>query len=165
MRVKVMASLVAIAALLWIAAERRTIAQAPAGTATPQAGQGQRGAGGGGGGAGRGQSTFTGGNPSTVDATAVRTSRLLFPKGSRSNWHTHSWGQLLIIEKGKGLTQVRGGPVKEMLPGQPWWTAANVEHWHGASPDEDALQLTIYEGTVNWLEAVTDAQYHTPPTK
>jgi quercetin dioxygenase-like cupin family protein len=52
-----------------------------------------------------------------------------------------------------------------MLPGQPWWTAAGVEHWHGASPDEDALQLTIYEGTVNWLEPVTDAQYRTPPQR
>lgn len=125
--------------------------------------QAQRGAGAG---AGRGgQSTFTGGTPSSVDATAIRTQRLLFPKGSRSNWHTHSWGQLLMIEKGKGRTQVRGGPVLEMLPGQPWWTAAGIEHWHGAAPDEDALQLTIYEGTVNWLEAVSDKDYNTPPKK
>jgi quercetin dioxygenase-like cupin family protein len=60
---------------------------------------------------------------------------------------------------------VRGGPVLEMLPGQPWWTAANVEHWHGAAPDEDALQLTIYKGTVNWLETVSDKDYNTPPKK
>jgi len=40
----------------------------------------------------------------------------------------------------------------ETAPGQPWWTAAGVEHWHGASPTEDALQLTIYEGDVKWLE-------------
>jgi quercetin dioxygenase-like cupin family protein len=103
--------------------------------------------------------TFTGGTPSAVDATAIRTTRLKFPKGSRSYWHTHTNGQLLMIEEGEGRTQVRGGKVQPMKPGQPWWTAAGVEHWHGASPDQDALQLTIYEGQVKWLEAVTDAQY------
>jgi quercetin dioxygenase-like cupin family protein len=115
---------------------------------------------------GRGQaSTFTGGTPTTVDAASVRTTRLRFGKGSRSNWHTHTWGQLLMLEEGRGRTQVRGGPVIETLPGQPWWTAAGVEHWHGAAPDEDALQLTIYEGSVKWLEPVTDQQYLAPPRK
>ena len=144
-RAGVMTGVVAAAVSMWAIAGR---AQAPA-----------AGAQGGGRAGGRGQSLFSGGTPTTVDSSAVRTSRLLFPKGSRSNWHTHTNGQLLMVEKGKGLTQVRGGPVKEMLPGQPWWTPAGVEHWHGASPDEDALQLTIYEGTVNWLEPVTDAEY------
>jgi quercetin dioxygenase-like cupin family protein len=109
--------------------------------------------------AGQQATTFTGGTPSAVDATAIRTTRLKFPKGSRSYWHTHTNGQLLMIEQGEGRTQVRGQAVQAMKPGQPWWTAAGVEHWHGASPEQDALQLTIYEGTVKWLEAVTDAQY------
>jgi quercetin dioxygenase-like cupin family protein len=105
------------------------------------------------------QSNFVGGTPTSVDAAAVRTTRLKFAKGSRSNWHSHSWGQLLMIEDGKGRHQVRGGKMEETLPGMPWWTPANVEHWHGAAPDQDALQLTIYEGTVKWLEPVTDQQY------
>jgi quercetin dioxygenase-like cupin family protein len=113
----------------------------------------------------RGQSNFMGGTPSQVDATAIRTTRLRFPAGSRSNWHTHSWGQLLMIEQGKGRTQVRGGAVQEMLPGQPWWTPAGVEHWHGAAPDQEALQLTIYEGDVSWKDPVTDKDYQAPPTK
>ena len=111
------------------------------------------------------QSNFVGGTPSGVDATKIRTTRLKFPKGSRSNWHSHTWGQLLMIEEGKGRTQVRGGPVVETVPGQPWWTAAGVEHWHGAAPDQDALQLTIYEGDVKWLEPVTDQQYQNAPRK
>ena len=53
----------------------------------------------------------------------------------------------------------------ETAPGQPWWTAAGVEHWHGAAPDQDALQLTIYEGDVKWLEPVTDQQYLAAPRK
>jgi quercetin dioxygenase-like cupin family protein len=148
-----MTSIVGVAIVALAVAGR---AQAPAAGQAPAGGAR---------GGGRGQSTFTGGTPTTEDSSKIRTSRLLFPKGSRSNWHTHDSGQLLMIEKGKGLTQVRGGQLKEMLPGQPWWTGAGIEHWHGASPDEDALQLTIYEGTVNWLEPVTDAQYHAAPAK
>ena len=109
------------------------------------------------------QSNFMGGNPSVEDSEDLRSIRLLVPAGVRSNWHTHSWGQLLMIEEEKGLTQVRGGPVMEMMPGEPWWTGAGVEHWHGAAPDQDALQMTIYEGTVDWLEPVQDEQYLATP--
>jgi quercetin dioxygenase-like cupin family protein len=111
------------------------------------------------------QSNFVGGTLSAVDAKAIRTTRLKFPAGSRSNWHTHTNGQLLMIEEGKGRTQERGGPLREMLPGQPWWTRAGVEHWHGAAPDSDALQLTIYEGDVKWLEPVSDEIYKAAPKK
>jgi quercetin dioxygenase-like cupin family protein len=145
-RVKLVTALIAIATPIWIVGQRfqaTTIAQAT----TAQG------------------SNFTGGAPTSVDATAVRTTRLRFAKGSRSNWHSHTWGQLLMIEEGRGRTQVRGGPLLETVPGQPWWTAAGVEHWHGAAPDQDALQLTIYEGTVKWLEAVTDQQYLAAPRK
>jgi quercetin dioxygenase-like cupin family protein len=147
-RVQVMALLLAAGVLVWLVGQHFGVNA-----------QAQRGAG------AAGPSNFVGGTPSSVDATAVRTQRLRFPKGSRSNWHTHSWGQLLMIEEGKGLTQVRGGPVLEMLPGQPWFTGKGIEHWHGAAPDQDALQMTIYEGTVNWLEPVSDKDYLTPPKK
>jgi quercetin dioxygenase-like cupin family protein len=109
------------------------------------------------------QGNFRGGNPTTVDSAAVRTSRLRFPAGSRSNWHSHSGGQLLMIEEGRGRTQVRGGPLLETLPGQPWFTKGGVEHWHGAAPDQDALQLTISEGTAQWLEPVSDEVYKAKP--
>jgi quercetin dioxygenase-like cupin family protein len=111
------------------------------------------------------QSTFMGGNPSRMPSDKLSTLRLKFPKGSRSNWHSHSWGQLLMVEEGKGLTQDRGGAVKEMLPGQPWFTKGGIEHWHGAATDVDMVQLTIYEGEVKWLEPVTDAQYRMAPQR
>jgi len=108
-------------------------------------------------------SRFMGGNPSQDSIRDTRTQRLRFPAGSRSNWHTHvGGGQLLMLEAGRGLTQVRGQPVYEMRPFEPWYTAEGVEHWHGAHPDEEALQLTIYGGTVNWLEPVEDAAYRAP---
>lgn len=111
------------------------------------------------------QSNFVGGTPTQLDAKAIRTLRLKFPAGSRSNWHSHSAGQLLMVEEGKGRTQERNGPLLEMGPGQPWHTKAGVEHWHGAAPDQDVQQLTIYEGEVKWLEPVTDAVYKAAPRK
>jgi len=111
------------------------------------------------------QSNFVGGTPSQLDAKAIRTLRLKFPQGSRSNWHSHSHGQLLMIEEGRGRTQDRNGPLLEMMPGVPRYTKAGVEHWHGAAPDQDVVQLTIYEGEVKWLEPVTDAVYKASPKK
>jgi quercetin dioxygenase-like cupin family protein len=70
-----------------------------------------------------------------------------------------------MIEEGLGRTQDRNGPLLEMLPGVPRYTKAGVEHWHGAAPDQDSVQLTIYEGDVKWLEPVTDAVYKAAPKK
>ena len=111
------------------------------------------------------QSNFMGGSPRIEDSEDVRTLRLLFPAGVRSNWHTHTWGQLLMVEEGEGRTQVRGGPVLAARPGEPWFTEAGVEHWHGAAPDEDVLQMTIYEGTVEWLDPVSDEAYRVAPQR
>ncbi len=111
------------------------------------------------------QSNFVGGNPTQLDAKAIRTLRLNFPAGSRSNWHSHSNGQLLMVEIGRGRTQERNGPLLEMGPGMPWHTKAGIEHWHGAAPDQDVQQLTIYEGDVKWLEPVTDVVYKATPRK
>jgi quercetin dioxygenase-like cupin family protein len=108
------------------------------------------------------QSNFMGGTPTRMPSDKISTLRLKFPAGSRSNWHSHTWGQLLMVEEGKGLTQVRGGPVQEVGPGQPWFTNGGIEHWHGAASDADMVQLTIYEGDVKWLEPVTDQQYRAP---
>lgn len=110
------------------------------------------------------QSYFMGGNPSRVD-TKMTVAALKFPKGSRSNWHSHDAGQVLMVQEGRALTQERGGAVREIGPGQPWWTGPGVEHWHGAAQDVDLVQLTIYDGQVKWLEPVTDAQYKVAPKK
>ena len=110
------------------------------------------------------RSYFMGGNPSRVD-TKMTVAALKFPKGSRSNWHTHGTGQLLMVQEGRALTQERGGPVRELGPNQPWWTGPGVEHWHGAAQDVDLVQLTIYDGSVNWLGPVSDAEYRVAPRK
>ncbi|MBI4477378.1 MAG: cupin domain-containing protein [Acidobacteria bacterium] len=109
------------------------------------------------------RSNFVGGSPTQLDAKAIRTLRLQFPAGSRSNWHIHSHGQLLMVEQGRGRTQERGGPLREMGAGEPWYTKPGVEHWHGAAQDQEVVQLTIYEGEVKWLEPVSDEMYKAVP--
>ena len=104
-------------------------------------------------------SNSQGGAPQVSQAPDMTSIRILFPAGVRSSWHTHTWGQLLMIEEGIGLHQVRGRVIEEIHPGEPWWTGPDIEHWHGAHPDVDAHQLTIYEGSVEWLDPVTDEQY------
>ena len=106
-------------------------------------------------------SNFQGGAPEVTEGPDdARYIRILFPAGVRSSWHSHTWGQLLMIEEGIGLHQIRGRTIEEFHPGEPFWTPVGIEHWHGAHPDVDALQLTIYQGTVNWLDATTDEQYN-----
>ncbi|MFM1896106.1 MAG: hypothetical protein RLZZ385_1180 [Pseudomonadota bacterium] len=111
------------------------------------------------------QSNFVGGEPAREDITDARISRLRFAAGSRSNWHYHDGGQMLMIIEGRAVTQVRGQGLREMHPGEPWYTPAGVEHWHGAHPQEDAYQLTISIGETRWLEPVTDAQYLATPSR
>ena len=107
-------------------------------------------------------SSFQSGEPVVSQAPDIKSIRLLFSAGTRTSWHTHSWGDLLMIEEGIGLHQTRRGVIEEILPGKPWFTGSDIEHWHGAHPDVDALQLIVDGGSVDWLDPVTDAQYTGP---
>src|SRR3954451_14103277 len=91
-------------------------------------------------------SNFMGGTPAAVDAAKVRTTRLRFPKGSRSNWHSHTWGQRLMPEECAGRAQARGARVMDTKPGHPWPRAAGFEPWCAPAPDQDRVQLAFYEG-------------------
>ena len=110
------------------------------------------------------QSNFTGGEPSRPDSSDMRALRLRFGPGVRSNWHSHAGWQILAAEEGRGRTQERGGEIIEMVPGgSPVFAAAGVVHWHGASPDEHVVQLTVLGGgdggPTSWFGPVTDAEY------
>ena len=109
------------------------------------------------------QSNFVGGDPTRPDSSDMRALRLRFEAGARSNWHAHAGWQILAAEEGRGRTQVRGEAIVELLPGgHVNFTAPGVVHWHGASPDEYAIQLTIMggpTGDTRWLEQVSDADY------
>ena len=110
------------------------------------------------------QSNFVGGEPSRPDSSDMRALRLRFEAGVRSNWHSHAGWQMLAAEEGRGRTQERGGEIIEMVPGgRPVFAPAGVVHWHGASPDEYVVQLTVLGGgdggPTSWLEPVSEEEY------
>lgn len=87
-----------------------------------------------------------------------------FEPCSRTDWHLHPLGQTLIVTSGCGLHQRWDGPVEEIRPGDVISVGPNEKHWHGASPSTAMAHIAIQEAldgkVVEWLEKVTDEQYH-----
>lgn len=87
-----------------------------------------------------------------------------FEPGARTAWHTHPLGQTLIVTSGSGRVQRWEGPIEEIGPGDVIWFEPGEKHWHGASPTTAMTHIAIQEQldgkVVDWLEKVSDQQYH-----
>jgi quercetin dioxygenase-like cupin family protein len=87
-----------------------------------------------------------------------------FEPGARTAWHTHPLGQTLIVLQGCGWAQSSGGQVEEIRSGDIIWFPPGEKHWHGAAPNTAMTHIAIQEQldgkTVDWLEKVSDEQYH-----
>ncbi len=85
-----------------------------------------------------------------------------FEPGARTAWHTHPFGQTLIVTAGCGWAQREGGAVEEIRPGDVVWFAPGEKHWHGATPTTAMSHIAIQErrdgSQVEWLDHVTEAQ-------
>jgi quercetin dioxygenase-like cupin family protein len=112
-----------------------------------------------GGGRGGGLASRMTGTIEVGDTKNMNMSRIRFQAGARTNWHIHSAAQLLLVEEGRGRLQELGSGIVDVPAGQPVLTKPNVLHWHGAAPDQAALQFSVYSGTLEWKDAVTDEQY------
>jgi quercetin dioxygenase-like cupin family protein len=44
-----------------------------------------------------------------------------FEPGARTSWHTHPFGQTLIVTSGCGWVQRKGAPIEEIHPGDVVW--------------------------------------------
>lgn len=86
-----------------------------------------------------------------------------FEPKARTAWHTHPYGQTLIVTAGCGRVQREGGPIETINPGDVVWFPPEEKHWHGAGPDTAMTHIAIQEkgedGPVTWMEKVTDAEY------
>lgn len=98
------------------------------------------------------------------DPARVVAASVTFEPGARTAWHTHPLGQTLIVTAGCGRAQQDGGQVEEIRPGDVVWFPPGVRHWHGAAPTTAITHIAIQEKldgkTVDWMEQVTDEQYH-----
>jgi quercetin dioxygenase-like cupin family protein len=96
----------------------------------------------------------------TVPPTNVKLFRVAFPAGARTNWHTHSGVQVLVVAAGRCRFQHAGGPVEEAATSDAIWIPAGEKHWHGATPDAPMVHLAFnVDLDTAWLEPVTDEEY------
>jgi len=98
------------------------------------------------------------------DAAPFSGAYVTFEPGARSAWHIHPTGQRLLVTAGVGRTGEWGGAVEEIKAGDVIWCPPKIKHWHGASPTTAMTHIAI-TGTasgrnVEWLEKVSDEQYH-----
>jgi quercetin dioxygenase-like cupin family protein len=93
----------------------------------------------------------------------VRGAAVTFEPGARTAWHTHPFGQNLIVTAGYGRVQRWGGSIEEIRPGDVVWISPGEKHWHGAAPTTAMTHIAIQEQldgkAADWLEHVTDEQY------
>lgn len=86
-----------------------------------------------------------------------------FEPGARTAWHTHPLGQTLYVISGVGRIQTKGGPVREIRPGDVVWIPPGEKHWHGGAPTTGMTHIAMQESLdgnyVTWMEQVTDAEY------
>lgn len=101
---------------------------------------------------------FTG-SVNSLDASDVRSVRFEYAAGARSYWHAHSGLQVLVVEKGRGRSQVQGQPIDDLVPGRPALFPAGIPHWHGAAPDQGLVQIATNVGSATWMGPVSDAEY------
>lgn len=93
----------------------------------------------------------------------VQVVSVTFEPGARTAWHTHPFGQTLVVTEGKGLAQSWGGEIKDIEAGDVLWFEPGEKHWHGAGPETALIHIAIQEmedgKAADWLEQVSDEQY------
>ena len=97
----------------------------------------------------------------------VRSLKVSFAPGARTNWHTHPLGQTIHIVAGVGRVQADGSPVRAVRTGDTVWFAPGERHWHGAAPDHGMIHIAFQEALdgaqADWMEPVADADYLSEP--
>ena len=85
------------------------------------------------------------------------------PKG-RTNWHTHTCGQILFVIQGIGYYQEKGKPIQVIREGDVVKIPKNMIHWHGASLNSTMVHIAIVpeldKDKTEWLQPVTDEEYN-----
>jgi quercetin dioxygenase-like cupin family protein len=108
-------------------------------------------------------------DPLNQPAEPARTACALvtFEPGARTAWHTHPFGQTLIVTAGCGWVQREGGPIEAIRPGDVVWFPPGEKHWHGATATTAMSHIAIQEALngspVTWMEKVSDADYQAGP--
>jgi quercetin dioxygenase-like cupin family protein len=88
----------------------------------------------------------------------VTVGNVLFEPCSRTYWHSHPSGQLLIVLAGEGYV-VTDEEAVTVRAGDKIWTPPGVRHWHGASPERFMMHTTVTLGETQWEAEVSNTEY------
>lgn len=92
-----------------------------------------------------------------------------FQPGARTNWHLHPAGQHMIVTEGTALTGTRDGGVIKFHEGEAVWCPPELDHWHGATPEESVTHFVVTASkdgeNVIWKDKVTDEHYENAVSK
>jgi len=109
---------------------------------------------------------FTGGVVTTVEENSKgNIAHFHFGPGARTKWHVHEGGQIILVEEGVALAQIKGGPLLELHANETTYVPPGVAHWHGAGTKEGGTQFNISRGGIQWLNEVTDAEFNAKPQR
>jgi quercetin dioxygenase-like cupin family protein len=111
--------------------------------------------------------TFTGevwADPVLPSMDGVMVNNVFFAPGSRTHWHRHGAGQLLVVTSGEGRVGLRDGTVEPIGVGDTVWFPPGEEHWHGAASSTYLMHLAVSLESTEWLEPVSDADYERSDT-
>ena len=97
------------------------------------------------------------------DPLCVSGAYVTFEPGARTAWHTHPFGQILIVTAGSGWVQQWGGSIEAIRQGDVVRIPAGLKHWHGATATTGMTHIALQEQldgkAADWMEKVSDEQY------
>jgi quercetin dioxygenase-like cupin family protein len=80
-----------------------------------------------------------------------------FDTGARTNWHTHSGPQWLLIISGRVRVQKWGEPAHDVDAGDAVAIQPGEKHWHGAAPGSRGAHYAVnVNARTDWLEPVDE---------
>jgi quercetin dioxygenase-like cupin family protein len=90
----------------------------------------------------------------------VHVYRVEFAEGGRTNWHTHSGPQWLLIVEGRVRVQKWDETARDVEAGDAVVIGPGEKHWHGAAPGSHGTHLAVNVNVkTDWLEPVSEAEY------
>lgn len=97
------------------------------------------------------------------EPSRVSMALVTFEPGARTAWHTHPFGQTLIVTAGAGWVQREGDQRLDIRQGDVIYFTPGEKHWHGATSTTAMSHIAIQEklngSPVDWMEHVSDEQY------
>lgn len=82
---------------------------------------------------------------SPPEPSRVAMALVTFEPGARTAWHTHPFGQTLIVTSGSGWVQREGGTREDIHQGDVVYFFPAEKHWHGATSTTAMSHIAIQE--------------------